>query len=76
MNDLIVSFRDDMLESGCQIEQDRLKQLLLNFIKLNNLSSNDLYTIDNLVNKIRDKSLLNPFLTLFSNEILLEIIIC
>ena len=54
MNDLIVSFRDDMLEPGCQIEDYKLKKLLINFIKLNNLTSKDLVIIDKLLSKIRN----------------------
>lgn len=59
MNDLIVSFRDDMLESGCQIDDDNLKKLLLNF-KLNNLTCKDVVIIDKLLSKIRNHFIIIP----------------
>ena len=60
MNDLIALFRDDMLESGCQIEHDKLKKLLLNFIKLNNLTTKDIGIIDKLLSKIRNYFIMIP----------------
>ena len=68
MNDLIVSFRDDMLESGCQIDDDNLKKLLLNF-KLNNLTCKDVVIIDKLLSKIRNHFIIIPNDSIILNPI-------
>ena len=72
MNDLIVSFRDDMLESGCQIDDDKLKKLLLNF-KLNNLTCKDVVIIDKLLSKIRNHFIIIPNDSIILNPIIIII---